>query len=145
MSVNKVFSWDPFSVSSLFSIFQNANRDSLKVTFHLTCVISDLVYGASHLLQSWYLLALQQVGRLDVAPYWRSLDLQLQFRLRLLLYEQFLPQLLHYLFLKIRGQINFYSSRCELPFPFSLDGYFWTELNFTTTRMLSTQHVYNIM
>lgn len=55
----------------------------------------------SYLLQSSrYLLALQQVGRLDVATYWRSLDVQLQLCLRLLLHQQLLPQLLHHLFLQ---------------------------------------------
>ncbi len=54
----------------------------------------------SYLLQSCrYLLALQQVSRLHVAAYWRSLDVQLQLRLWLLLHQQLLPQLLHHLLL----------------------------------------------
>lgn len=55
----------------------------------------------SHLLQcSRYLLALQQVGRLDVDASWRSLDVQLQLCLWLLLHQQLLPQLLHHLLLQ---------------------------------------------
>lgn len=58
------------------------------------------VYVSSHLLQSSrYLLALQQVGRLQLAADWRSLDMQLQLGLGLLLHQQLLPQLLHHLFL----------------------------------------------
>lgn len=49
---------------------------------------------------SRYLLVLQKVGWLDVAAYWRSLDVQLQLGLWLLLHQQLLPQLLHHLFLE---------------------------------------------